>query len=242
MQAILRRVHRIDDPAYVAREYASLEREAMRRLDRTGWLRFGGDDALFVLMRALVEVTPRRVLDVACGDGWMTSMISAPEVIGLDSSPPAVEAARSRGLDARVAEMQKLPFEDGSFDVVLCNYALDNIRNRRKAIAELARVVRPGGRFLGIYSGPDHLSELWAAVGRDVGSEFDCATGPDQLAASFDRVECRTAHGSVAWLTRSDLQAYLDAYSEPVGRFEAPEGPYPFLARRRNGVVIGDRA
>jgi SAM-dependent methyltransferase len=235
-------VHRIDDPAYVAREYASLERLAMRRLDRTGWLRFGGDDALFVLLRAVAELRPQRVLDAACGDGWVTSMISAPEVIGIDLSPTAVEAARSRGLDARVADVQKLPFADGSFDVVLCNYALDHVRNRRKAIAELARVVRPGGRFLGVYNGPDHLSELWAAVGRSVGSEFDCATGPDQLAASFERVECRTAHGSVAWLTRSDLQAYLDAYSEIVGALEAPAEPYPFLARRRNGVLIGDRA
>jgi SAM-dependent methyltransferase len=235
-------VHRIDDPAYVAREYASLERLAMRRLDRTGWLRFGGDDALFVLLRALAEVRPQRVLDAACGDGWVTSMISAPDVIGIDLSPTAVEAARSRGLDARVADVQKLPFAEGSFDVVLCNYALDHVRNRRKAIAELARVVRPGGRFLGVYNGPDHLSELWAAVGRSVGSEFDCATGPDQLTASFERVECRTAHGSVAWLTRSDLQAYLDAYSEMVGALDAPEEPYPFLARRRNGVLIGDRA
>jgi SAM-dependent methyltransferase len=235
-------VRRIDDPAYVAREYASLERLAMRRLDRTGWLRFGGDDALFVLLRAVAELRPQRVLDAACGDGWVTSMISAPEVIGIDLSPTAVEAARSRGLDARVADVQKLPFADGSFDVVLCNYALDHVRNRRKAIAELARVVRPGGRFLGVYNGPDHLSELWTAVDRSVGSEFDCATGPDQLAASFERVECRTAHGSVAWLTRSDLQAYLDAYSEIVGALEAPAEPYPFLARRRNGVLIGDRA
>jgi SAM-dependent methyltransferase len=235
-------MHRIDDPAYVAREYASLERVAMRRLDRTGWLRFGGDDALFVLLRAITELRPRRLLDVACGDGWITSMIPVPEVVGVDLSPTAVEAARSRGLDVRVGDVQKLPFEDGSFDVVLCNYALYHVRNRAKAIGELARVLRPGGRFLGVYNFPDHLSELWELVGWSAGAEFDCVSGVDQLAGSFDRVECRSAHGSVAWLTRNDLQAYLDAYSDMAGPLEAPDGPYPFLARRRNGVLIGDKA
>jgi len=233
---------RIDDPAYVAREYAALERVAMRRLDRTGWLRFGGDDALFVLLRAIVEVHPTRLLDAACGDGWITSMISVPEVVGVDASAIAVEAARSRGLDAREADVSKLPFDDGSFDVVLCSYALAHVKNRRKAISELARVLRPGGRFLGVYSGPDHLGELWDVLGVPMESTFDLSSGPDQLAEAFERVELRSAHGSVAWLTRNDLQAFLDLYAETPGAHTAPEGPYPFVARRRNGILIGDKA
>jgi ubiquinone/menaquinone biosynthesis C-methylase UbiE len=182
------------------------------------------------------------VLDACCGDGWITSMISAPEVVAVDLSPQAVEAARSRGLDAQVADVQKLPFADGSFDVVLCSYALYHVRNRPRALGELARVLRPGGRFLGVYSYPDHLSELWDVVGRNANEEFDCENGLEQMAPFFERVECRSARGAVTWLTQADLQAYLDAYSEMAGTLAAPDGPYPFLARRRNGVLIGDKA
>jgi hypothetical protein len=44
------------------------------------------------------------------------------------------------------------------------------------------------------------------------------------------------------WLTRADLQEYLDAYVELVGELTAPAGPYPFVARRRNCVLVADKA
>jgi hypothetical protein len=61
------------------------------------------------------------------------------------------------------------------------------------------------------------------------------------LSHYFSRVERRDTDGQVVWLTRADLQAYLDAYLELTGPMTAPEGPYPFLATRRNCVWVAER-
>jgi SAM-dependent methyltransferase len=237
-------MRRIDDPHVVAAEYGSLERLARRRLDATGWLRFGAADELMGVLRAIAEVRPRRVLDAGCGTAWLASAVAAPEVVCVDRSAAAVEAARARGLEARVADIEDLPFDDGAFDVVMCNHVLYHLADRERGLRELARVLRPGGRFVGIYNFRDHLREVWDAVGRvwDDQPDFDCETGAVELARQFARVECRATTGSVVWLTRADLQEYLDAYVELVGELTAPAGPYPFVARRRNCVLVADKA
>lgn len=230
----------IDDPNLVRREYASLDRLARRRLDVTGWIR--GVEEYDELLRAVAEVRPGRVLDAGSGHSDYAAVIAAPEVVCVDQSEAAVEAARARGLDARVADIAALPFEDGEFDAVVCNHVLYHLPDRDRGIAELARVLRPGGRFVGIYNFRDHLHEVWAAVGDPWAEQpdFDCETGGAELARHFDRVECRPTHGSVVWLTREDLQAYLDAYVEMLGALDAPAGPYPFVARRHNCVLVAD--
>ena len=53
--------------------------------------------------------------------------------------------------------------------------------------------------------------------------------------------ERRDTGGQVVWLTRADLQAYLDAYVELARPMTAPPGPYPFVATRRNCVWIAER-
>ncbi len=232
----------INDPEYVAREYASLENLARRRLDVTGWLRFEDDDEVTLMLRAIAEVGARRVLDAGCGNGWLASTVTAPEVVCVDQSEVAVEAARARGLEARVADIQALPFADGEFDVVTCNHVLYHVPDRDRALAECARVA---SRFVGIYNFTDHLAEVWDAVGRDLWEgrpDFDCATGGEELSRHFARVDCRPTSGEVMWATRGDLQGYLDAYIDMLGALEAPKAPYPFVARRRNCVLVADRA
>jgi hypothetical protein len=58
------------------------------------------------------------------------------------------------------------------------------------------------------------------------------------LPEHFDRVERRDTEGEVLWEDRAALQSYLDAYSELLGDLTAPEGPFPFRARRRNCVLV----
>lgn len=148
---------RQSDPSLVAREYATMTGVAPRRLDHTAWLR--RDTELQVALEAIADVRPQSVLDAACGTAEFVASIAAPQLICSDSSEAAVEAARSRGLEAQQAQIEDLPFADGYFDVVTCNWALYQLPDRDRGIAELARVLGPGGRFVGMYSFPDHLQE-----------------------------------------------------------------------------------
>lgn len=234
-------MNRLDEPSYVVREYASLDRLHVRRLDRTGWLRFDELDEEQTLLSKVAEVRPTRVLDIGCGDGRIPSLYGAPEVICVDSSEAAVEAAAERGLDARLADAQELPFPDGSFDVVTCNHTLYHVPDRDRALAEIDRVLRPGGRFAGIYNAPEHLREVWDAVGavwaRD---DFDSESGLVLLERRFRRVERLIRGGTVLWLEAADLQTYLDAYREMLGVLRAPDGPYPFVATRAKCVFVAE--
>jgi ubiquinone/menaquinone biosynthesis C-methylase UbiE len=141
---------RIDDAELVSREYGSL--------DRTGWLRFDDLDEEQTLIRAVAEVHPTRVLDVGCGDGRLPSLYAAPEVVAVDSSPDATE----------------LPFPDGSFDVVTCSHMLYHVPDPDGALAEFVRVLRPGGRFAGIYDSGG--SVLWLTQ-RDLQTYLDAYVG-----------------------------------------------------------------
>jgi SAM-dependent methyltransferase len=231
------------DSAMVEREYESLDRLAARRLDHSGWLRSDGEDEWEVALAAIAEMRPRRALEVGSGTADFAALIAAPEVVCVDSSRAAVGAARDRGLDAVLGDIRELPFADGTFDVVVCSHTLYHVADRDRGIAELARVLRAGGRFVGIYGMPEHLAEVWDAVGhRWPADNFDSETGGAELGRHFARVERRLTSGAVLWATRADLRTYLDAFSEMVGPLEAPAGPYPFVASRRKCVFVAETA
>jgi SAM-dependent methyltransferase len=234
-------VKRLDDPDLVAKEYATIDRLAMRRLDRTGWLG-GGDDPWLVVLAAIAEVRPRRVLDAGCGSGDFAAILTAPDVRCVDISPAAVDAARAKGLRAEVADIQNLPFPDGSFDVAVANWVLYHVHDRARAIAELARVLTPTGRLVGCYNAPGHLQELWSAIGVAVNADdFNSDNGPAELQQSLRQVQVREVLSEVLWETRDRMQTYLNAYHEMYGSLCAPDGPYPFRATRRNVVLVADR-
>jgi SAM-dependent methyltransferase len=233
-------VPRLNDPSLVAEEYASLDRLAARRSDRTGWLR--GDEAW---RRALAEVAARRpqsVLDAGCGEGWFARLVAAPRVECVDLSPAAVAAARAQGLSARVGDIQDLPFDDSEFDVVACHWVLYHLPDVERGLRELARVLRPGGRFVGVYNRAGHMSELWDSVGHTWDGEgFDAENGGALLAAVFARVARHDCDAATLWEDRASLQRYLDAFAGLAGRrLEAPDGPYPFTATRRNCVFVAE--
>jgi len=109
-----------------------------------------GDGRRWVCSRAQGEV-----LEVAIGTG--RNLPFYPEGIrltGIDFSPTMVELARERArelgmeVDLREGDAQDLPFPDESFDTVVCTLSLCNIPDDRKAVAEMKRVLRPGGRLL----------------------------------------------------------------------------------------------
>ena len=92
----------------------------------------------------------QRVLDVGCGDGQVSRLAArlGAQVVGIDPTWNCVSVANQRGgaVFARAGAAQ-LPFADGTFDAVVACLVFEHIRDVDSAIAEVARVLQPGGRF-----------------------------------------------------------------------------------------------
>ena len=100
-----------------------------------------------------------RVLDVACGTGIVARTIalrvgSGGSVVGLDLSPDMIDVARAAAeaegvaVEWRASPAERLPFPGDSFDLVLCQFGLMFFTDRHAALAEMRRVLRPGGRVV----------------------------------------------------------------------------------------------
>jgi SAM-dependent methyltransferase len=227
---------RMNDPAVVAREYSTSDRLERRRVDATAWI--SGDGVWEEALRAIAEVNPYCVLDAGCGVGDFARLVSAPHVVGVDSSAAMVERARENGVDAREADIQDLPFADGEFDVVVSNWTLYHLPDLDRGLAELARVIRRGGRLVGIYNRERHMEELWSLVHPEFGRADDLE---EPLGRHFEPVEWRDTESFTLWENRKALQDYLDAFVELAGPLEAPAEPYPFRATRRNRVWVAEK-
>jgi len=124
----------------------------------TGLLSYGQDRRWKRRLVSLVPIRPGvRVLDLACGTGDITYALSdaGASSVGLDITPRMVEIARGKRQSGSrpeflVGDMMALPFGDATFDVVTTGYGIRNVPAIAGALAEIARVLRPGGVFLSL--------------------------------------------------------------------------------------------
>ena len=135
-----------------AREHAARLEHRARAEDETS----ARDEYL-----TLLGISPgQRVLDVGCGSGVVTRDIAkrvrpGGSVIGLDPSPELLKVARQNADDAGLADLvafqegdcRNLAFPDASFDVVVAATVLAHVPDGEKALPEMARVLRAGGRM-----------------------------------------------------------------------------------------------
>jgi ubiquinone/menaquinone biosynthesis C-methylase UbiE len=128
-----------------------------------------------------------RGLDLGCGDGHLMGTIlsfTGPrDLVGLDLDEQETAIARDRDIYTRVvtAPADHMPLQDSSFEYVFSNSVLEHIPNIAGVLGEVARVLRPGGRFLFTVPGPDFHS---------------CLRGPQSgdREAYFRTVDARCAH------------------------------------------------
>jgi ubiquinone/menaquinone biosynthesis C-methylase UbiE len=102
------------------------------------------------------------VLEAGCGTGLILERVArfAGEAWGFDLSPGMLAGARGRGLAAVQASVEAVPFPDARFDVVYSFKVLAHVERIREALAELARVTRPGGYLLLEFYNPFSLRGL----------------------------------------------------------------------------------
>ncbi len=115
---------------------------------------------------ALLAPRPgERILDVGCGDGALTRRLASTGaiVIGVDASVDMVQAARARGVDARVMDAAKLSFHE-EFDAVFTNAALHWMRDLAAVVRSVFRALRPGGRFVGELGGEGNVASVREAI------------------------------------------------------------------------------
>jgi len=95
------------------------------------------------LEEALVALDPVSVLDVGCGDGGLLGRLAArgrQGLVGLEPDPRARAVARSAGLEVVDGLAERLPFDDGAFDVVVFDYVTHHLGHLPRALREAARV------------------------------------------------------------------------------------------------------
>jgi demethylmenaquinone methyltransferase/2-methoxy-6-polyprenyl-1,4-benzoquinol methylase len=148
--------HRADlgkDP----RRVSGMFDEVARGYDRTNTVLSLGNDQLWrvATTRAVAPRPGQRILDLAAGTGASSVSLarSGAEVVAADFSPGMIAEGRRRhrgipNLTFIEADATALPFEDGEFDAVTMSFGLRNVNEPKKALRELLRVTKPGGRLV----------------------------------------------------------------------------------------------
>ena len=208
----------ITSPEHVRAQYETEDRLETRRSDwhPTDDGRDPADEAFKAIDRAMTGDS--RVLEVGCGTGAMAERINAlpgVSLVAVDYSERFVELTASRGVDARQADICYLPFEDDAFDVVYAGWMLYHVRDLDRALAEVRRVLRPGGTFVAVTNGDDSLADLRReAGGRPMVTRFSSENGEFTLGRRFSDVRRQDLETRAVFADHGEAQAYLDSSDE----------------------------
>jgi 2-polyprenyl-6-hydroxyphenyl methylase/3-demethylubiquinone-9 3-methyltransferase len=168
------------------------------------------------------------VLDLGCGGGFMAEAMAAKgaRVTGLDPAREALAAARRHAeeqglaIDYREGKGEELPFEDGSFDVVVSCDALEHVEDLSRVLDEVARVLAPDGLF------------LFDTINRNPVASFVAVT----MAERVLRMLPRGTHDPDLFIRPADLARALERRGFEVDRFQ---GLGPTGVDRRGALTFG---
>jgi SAM-dependent methyltransferase len=206
-----------------------------------------GDDPRQFAFEAIAAGTPRRVLEVGGGEGELAGRLAdelGVEVVGIDQSEAMVEIQRSKGIDARVGDVQALPFHDGEFDAALAAWMLYHVPDLDRGLAELARVLTPGGILVAVTNAVDHLAELWDLARRatTMGQfTFRSENGEEALRRHFADVERRDAHGSVL-MDDAAIRRFAGSWDALGSLVHMPPLGESIRVRRHSTVFVARKA
>jgi ubiquinone/menaquinone biosynthesis C-methylase UbiE len=217
------------------------------------WHRTLIDPSVFKLVG---DVAGQRLLDLACGNGYMSRRFArqGASVSGVDANAAIIERARAReasaplGIIYHAADAARLEMlEEDSFDLAVCNMALMDIADAAGAIQEVARVLRPKGRFIASLSHPcfDKVNTSGWAIERIYPnttiwrkmSHYREITVDDLpwLSIGDQPVVTRAYHRPLSWYVQ-----VLRAAGFVIAALEEPEPTEEFLTNSPQGPWIAE--
>lgn len=216
-----------------------------------------------------------RICELGFGTGWLIEEMAGAfphaRIVGLDMSAGMaghVQELLGRRVPLVQGDMERLPFADESFDVVVTCWTLYFMSDIDAALVEIKRTLRPGGRLVAATVAPDHSQELdeiaaaalRAALGReaepDIGRRFDTESGAPYIERHFDGVRLVEHHGELVlpdpglpvrlwdqWrpqdLSDDEVERVRAEVVRLANEVSARDGA--FRVRRHGGVFVGHK-
>lgn len=245
----------MNESTYFADHWKRIETERIERYERM----FAWQPTHTDLLEPLELAIGQRVLDYGCGPGFMSEGMAnivglSGHVFGVDLNQAFVNKAnkRVRSLDHisfHPMQNNRVPLEDGSVDRILCKNVLEYVPSLRDTLAELARVLRPDGRFLVIDSDWKFMFvEPW---GYDKTARFFEAASiafktPEigrrlryEMSENFDNIEVRISAGidtdGGSFSVLQNMASYISEFSK-LPRSEIDE----LLEEAQRAIETGD--
>jgi SAM-dependent methyltransferase len=231
----------LNDPEAVRLEYADESRLAARG---AAWRDAAGPDPRGMAFAAVAEAQPTRVLEVGCGCGELAERIVrevGADLVAVDQSERMVALTRARGVDAIVGDVQDLPFADETFDCVLAAWMLYHVPDVDQGLAEIARVLRSGGRLVAVTNSRRHYHELKELMHVEVRTVFDAEEAEEILLRYFASVERRDAFGHAVFEADAAV-AYIRASHAIFGDDSVPQFDGPIRVTRGTVVFVAEKA
>jgi SAM-dependent methyltransferase len=225
---------------FVREQYATPDNLRARK---AAYINAEGDDPREFVLEAVAAAKPRLVLEVGGGEGELAERIQNEldaEVVGIDQSEGMVAVQRGKGIDARVGDVQNLPFADGEFDVAVAAWMLYHVPDLDRGLGELARVLRRDGVLVAVTNAVDHLQELWDLAERasKIGMfNFRSDNGEEVLLRHFASVERRDASG---WVVMDDetIRRFAASWEALAPLVTIPPLGEPLRVQRHTSVFV----
>jgi ubiquinone/menaquinone biosynthesis C-methylase UbiE len=216
-------------PGYVRAQYSS---EGNLETRTSVWRdSLDGRNPATTAAAAIHAVAPSTILEVGCGTGVFAERLvrenPQASVVATDQSPRFVALTVERGVTAQQADVQDLPFDDDTFDVVAALWMLYHVPDLDQALSEVRRVLRPGGLFVAVTNGDDHLADLMRDAGeRKNVTSFSTENGAAALRRHFEDTTAEQIATRAVFEDHAAAVAYLASFDATLAAALPPfEGP-----------------
>src|SRR5258706_8894120 len=174
---------------------------------------------------------PARILEAGCGPGhlWTQNIDRIPEdwdITLSDFSAGMLQEAQSNLSNSQghftfqLFDIQSIPFENEHFDTVIANHMLYHVPDRAKALSEIRRVLKPGGRFYAVTNGESHMQEIYDLLKKftpempgprdySFSLQFGLENGGDQISQWFNKVTLHRYEDGLVVTEAGPLIAYV---------------------------------